>query len=461
MQAFFGGFIFAVEIKRRDVVSGHDATFKQAAQKGKVTVLKFYCNGSCILFVHAVSIADLLGAKINEIMKPGFCFCFSGFRLDFATWPDCAFMLKFCAKPMPRGKSKKVVVGAKRKLLISAIDLFCGVGGLTRGLIDEGINVVVGVDIDEASKYPYEKNNGTIFLKKDMETLKPRSLSRRYPRGHFRVLVGCAPCQPFSKYTQGQNTQEDAKWFLLRAFARLVEQTKPDVVSMENVPELERHSIFTEFVSALKKLEYHVSYSIVFCPNYGVPQQRSRLVLFASKLGPIKIVKPTHKPENYRTVKDAIGHLPRLWSGKINEDDPLHRCSSLSPLNLERIRASLPGGTWRDWPRELVADCHKEKTGKTYSSVYGRMEWDQPSPTITTQFFGFGNGRFGHPSQSRAISLREGAILQSFPADYVFVKMGGEYAMKTIGKLIGNAVPVRLGRAVGRTIVQHLKKYEQ
>jgi len=362
---------------------------------------------------------------------------------------------------MLRAKPKKRSIRVKCKLPISAIDLFCGVGGLTRGLIDEGINVVAGVDIDEACKYPYEKNNGTIFLKKDVEILKRTTLSTRYPRGHFRVLVGCAPCQPFSKYTQGQNTREDAKWFLLRAFARLVEQTKPDVVSMENVPELEKHSIFTEFVSALKKLEYHVSYSIVFCPDYGVPQHRSRLVLFASKLGPIEIVAPTHKTESYRTVKDAIGHLPRLRSGKINEDDPLHRCSSLSLLNLERIRVSQPGGTWRDWPRELVAKCHKEKTGKTYPSVYGRMEWNQPSPTITTQFFGFGNGRFGHPTQSRAISLREGAILQSFPEDYVFVKPGGEYAMKTIGKLIGNAVPVRLGRAVGRTIVRHLKKYER
>jgi DNA (cytosine-5)-methyltransferase 1 len=362
---------------------------------------------------------------------------------------------------MPREKSKKVVVGVKRKVPISAVDLFCGVGGLTRGLIDEGINVVAGVDVDEACKYPFEQNNETTFLKKDVGALKPASLLRRYPRGHFRVLVGCAPCQPFSKYTQGQNTREDAKWFLLRAFARLVRQAKPDVVSMENVPELEKHLIFTEFVAALQESDYHVSYSVVFCPDYGVPQHRSRLVLFASKLGPIKIVGPTHKPENYRTVKDAIGHLPQLRSGKANNDDPLHRCSSLSPLNLERIRASLPGGTWRDWPRELVADCHKEKTGKTYPSVYGRMEWNQPSPTITTQFFGFGNGRFGHPTQSRAISLREGAILQSFPEDYVFVKPGGEFAMKTIGKLIGNAVPVRLGRAVGRTIVRHLEKYER
>jgi DNA (cytosine-5)-methyltransferase 1 len=195
---------------------------------------------------------------------------------------------------------------------IAAIDLFCGAGGLTRGLIDAGINVVAGIDIDNDCKYAYKKNNGTEFLRRNVEKLRPQTLSRRFPKGHYRVLVGCAPCQPFSKYTQGQNIRGDAKWFLLRAFARLVKQTQPDVISMENVPELEKHSIFLEFVGELEKSEYHVSWSKVFCPDYGVPQHRSRLVLFASKFGLIKIIEPTHDSKNYCTVKQAIGHLPRL-----------------------------------------------------------------------------------------------------------------------------------------------------
>jgi DNA (cytosine-5)-methyltransferase 1 len=129
---------------------------------------------------------------------------------------------------------------------------------------------------------------------------------------------------------------------------------------------------------------------------------------------------------------------------------------------MQRIRASKPGGTWRDWESSLVAKCHRKKKGKTYPSVYGRMEWDAPSPTITTQFFGFGNGRFGHPKQNRAISLREGAILQSFPENYRFAQADGEYPMKTIGRLIGNAVPVRLGQAIGKSILQHIEThYEQ
>lgn len=361
---------------------------------------------------------------------------------------------------MTKSSSNKKAARARRKRSISAVDLFCGAGGLTRGLIDEKINVVAGIDIDTACEYPYETNNGAKFFKKDVGKLSGKNLSMLYPKGDVKVLVGCAPCQPFSKYTQGIDTKKDAQWGLLRSFARLVAESHPDIVSMENVPELQKHSIFNEFVEALEKMEYHVSFSEVFCPAYGVPQHRNRLVLFASKFGRIEVIKPTHKPGKYLTVKEAIGHLPPLKSGEVNNADPLHRCSRLSPLNLQRIRASKPGGTWRDWDASLVAACHRKKKGRTYGSVYGRMKWNSPSPTITTQFFGFGNGRFGHPKQNRAISLREGAILQSFPGDYVFVKSETEYYLKTVGKLIGNAVPVKLGQVVGKTIVQHVKKYE-
>jgi len=323
-------------------------------------------------------------------------------------------------------------------------------------LADAGINVIAGVDIDEACKYPYVHNNSAKFLKADVGQLSGKRVLALYPKNHFRVLVGCAPCQPFSKYTQGLDTKANVEWSLLGAFGDLVESSRPDVVSMENVPELQRHAIFTDFVTRLEKLNYFVSFSVVFCPDYGLPQHRNRLVLFASKFGPIEVIKPTHSPNEYRTVKSAIGHLPRLQAGGINKRDPLHRCSGLSPRNLQRINASKPGGTWKDWDSELVAKCHRKKCGKTYAGVYGRMEWNSPSPTITTQFFGFGNGRFGHPTQDRAISLREGAVLQSFPKSYVFVKPAGEYSFKTVGRLIGNAVPVRLGRVVGRTIVRHL-----
>lgn len=348
--------------------------------------------------------------------------------------------------------------------MTTAVDLFCGAGGLTRGLLDAGIPVVAGYDIDNACRYAYEHNNaGVKFMAKSVSDVDGETLARHYPKDHIRILVGCAPCQPFSRYTQGLDTKVDDKWSLLHEFARLVRELKPDIVSMENVPELQRHSIFDNFLNTLAVEKFHFDADekklVVYCPDYGIPQHRRRLVLVASRLGPIQLIPPTLKPDCYRCVKDVLNELPPLTAGEVFAADPLHRSSRLSPLNLRRIRQSKPGGTWRDWPRELIATCHRGKAGKTYPSVYGRMEWDKPSPTITTQFFGFGNGRFGHPKQLRAISLREGAILQSFPPNYEFVKPNGEYCFKTIGRMIGNAVPVRLGEIVGQTINLHLRQH--
>jgi DNA (cytosine-5)-methyltransferase 1 len=352
----------------------------------------------------------------------------------------------------------------RNSIKMTAVDLFCGAGGLTRGLLDAGIQVTAGYDIDEHCRYPYEHNNSPAkFHNKSVTALTSKRLSKHYAKGHVRILVGCAPCVTFSKYTQGLNHKKNPKWALLSEFARLVRQLKPDIVSMENVPELQRHSVFKRFLDTLSDEGFYFPEDsekrLVFCPDYGIPQQRKRLVIVASRLGPIELIPPTHPPSRYRTVSDVMSSLPRLGSGDECPNDPLHRTSGLSPLNLRRIRNSKPGGTWRDWPQVLVAKCHKGKTGKTYPSVYGRMEWEQPSPTITTQFYGFGNGRFGHPDQDRAISLREGAILQSFPKKYAFVEPGGEYHFKTIGRMIGNAVPVRLGEIVGRSIKRHLENH--
>ena len=349
------------------------------------------------------------------------------------------------------------------RVAATAVDLFCGAGGLTRGLLDAGIPVAAGYDIDGVCEYAYEHNNlGAEFKKLSVNDLTSAALEAHYPTGHVRILVGCAPCQPFSKYTQGMALSEKEQWPLLNQFARLVETADIDIVSMENVPELQRHDIFLDFLDTLTRAGFHLSSDcekqIVYCPNYGMPQHRSRLVLVASRLGPIELIPPTHAPSKHRKVSDVLRRLPPLAAGEVCPTDPLHRTSRLSPKNLLRIQHSTPGGTWRNWPHELVADCHKEKTGKNYASVYGRMEWNKPSPTITTQFFGFGNGRFGHPEQDRAISLREGAILQTFPRNYEFVKPGEKCSFSSIGRMVGNAVPVRLGKVVGMTIVKHLNQ---
>ena len=339
---------------------------------------------------------------------------------------------------------------------IVAVDLFCGAGGLTHGLSKAGIRVSAGIDLDPACCFPFEANNDSDFILADVARVTSDELLAVYPKNATKVLVGCAPCQPFSRYARKQARTDTEKWSMLAHFATLVEGVQPTVVSMENVPELQRDASFQSFVQSLQSWGYHVSFSNAYSPDYGVPQHRTRLVLFASRRGPVALLPPTHKPDKYRTVQDAIGKLPSLSVGETDAKDPLHRACALSDLNLERMRASRPGGCWRDWPEHLVAKCHRSESGKTYPSVYGRMEWDKPAPTITTQFFGYGNGRFGHPTQDRAISLREGSILQSFPTTYRFCQKSEDVSFSVLGRLIGNAVPVRLGEIIGLSILQHL-----
>lgn len=338
---------------------------------------------------------------------------------------------------------------------VCAVDLFCGVGGLTNGLENAGIDVRLGIDVDPTCEFPYTANNKAKFLPKSVEDVKSGEIETAFQKECFRLLAGCAPCQTFSTYNQ-KATSEDKRWWLLRQFSRLVLETMPELITMENVPRLRKQAVFEEFVDILEGAQYHVTHEVVNCEDYGVPQHRQRLVLLASRLGPISLRTPVEFGASRKTVRHAIGDLPPLTAGEMHPSDPMHRASTLAPVNMTRIEASRPGGTWRDWQEDLVADCHRKQSGKTYPSVYGRMSWDEPAPTVTTQFFGFGNGRFGHPEQNRAISLREGAILQSFPRDYLFAPPGEPIYIKSVGRLIGNAVPPVLGEVIGRSILAHV-----
>lgn len=337
---------------------------------------------------------------------------------------------------------------------ISTVDLFCGVGGLTHGFVLEGVPVIAGIDMDPACKYPYEANNQARFIEKDVSKVTNDELTSMFGQAEIRILAGCAPCQPFSTYAHRYELTDNKRWGLLYEFARLAKTSRPDIITMENVPTVAKHSVFNDFVDSLINEGYHVWYGVVDSSRYGVPQARRRMVLLASLLGEIKMIPPTH--EKPKTVREAIHGLPAINAGESSSEDRLHIASKLSEKNIRRIRASKPGGTWRDWPEHLVADCHKQDSGGTYPSVYGRMEWDKPSPTMTTQCFGFGNGRFGHPEQDRAISLREAAILQSFPRDYIFLSENDEISIKALGRMIGNAVPVDLGRAIAKSIKSHI-----
>lgn len=345
---------------------------------------------------------------------------------------------------------------------IVAVDLFCGAGGLTYGLERAGINVKLGIDIDSACEHPIEFNSKAKFLHADVSNLDTAEIEKAFRGDNYKLLAGCAPCQPFSTYSRaakqkhgknaGENRNED--WRLVEHFANLIRKTRPDLVTMENVAPLALQPIFKEFLEGLE--DYWVDWRVVECSTLGLPQTRKRLVLLASKLGPISV---SEFSSPIKTVKSVIGRLPALSAGGQDPADRLHRASRLSSLNLERIRNSLPGGTWRDWPDDLRSSCHLKETGATYPSVYGRMEWDAPAPTVTTQCFGYGNGRFGHPEQDRAISLREAAMLQGFPQNYSFIPDDEPVSFSKVGRLIGNAVPVTLGKVVGDLLVQHVSQY--
>ena len=347
---------------------------------------------------------------------------------------------------------------------ISAVDLFCGVGGLTYGLQQAGIPVNAGLDIDATCRYAYQQNNQTPFICKDLRSIESQSISTLYPEGDIKLLVGCAPCQPFSAHTRkNKKRKSDERWGLLAAMQQVIVDIQPEIVSMENVPPLRTQKIFTDFVSALDRMDYQVYHKVVYCPDYGVPQKRRRLVLIASQLGKVTPLSKTHiatgqndlKP--YLTVRDAIGALPAITDGQVCDTDPLHLARKLSTLNKKRLRQSKPGRTWLDWDPELRAPCHQKPSGQTYKSVYARMEWDQPAPTITTQFSNFGTGRFGHPQQDRALSLREGALLQTFPPDYQFIDPSVPPSITRLGIHIGNAVPVQLATIIGQNIRKHLE----
>lgn len=341
---------------------------------------------------------------------------------------------------------------------IEAIDLFCGVGGLTCGLNTSGISVVAGVDIDSSCKFAYENNNKASFICSDIGSVDSQQLDALYSdKTKYKVLAGCAPCQPFSTHSnKHKNKENDSRWNLVGTFFEHVKNIQPDVVSMENVPGLAKQNVFRDFVTNLKEEGYFVSYQNVYCPDYGIAQTRRRLVLLASKKGQIELISPTHDRKNPVRIKDIISGLEPIKHGQSSDKDPLHVCSELSELNYQRMLASKPGGTWEDWDKSLLADCHKRSSGNSFKSVYGRLSWDSPCSTITTQFYRFGTGRFGHPEQHRALSLREGAIVQTFPKNYQFFAEEEDVNFTKIGRHIGNAVPPRLGEIVGLSITKHL-----
>lgn len=350
---------------------------------------------------------------------------------------------------------------ARNNKTYEVIDLFCGIGGLSYGLKCQGMKILAGFDLDYTCQYAYETNTGGKFYYRDVKTISGNEINKLYShkKNTIKVLAGCAPCQPFSSYAFKNKNKDKDKYNLLYEFGRLVKEVHPDIVTMENVPAIasfKLKSVLADFVEVLQNEGYNVKYKVVYCPDYGIPQTRKRLVLLASRLGNIDLISPTHIKENYVTVKDVIGDLPPLEAGQGCPTDALHRCRALSPLNLQRLKSTPYGGSWKDWPADLMLECHKKESGKSFGSVYGRMVWEEPSPTMTTLCTGIGNGRFGHPVQNRAISAREAALFQTFPITYKFFPNEHEVSLTKASRYIGNAVPPKLGEVIAQSIKSNL-----
>ena len=351
-------------------------------------------------------------------------------------------------------------------LKIKVFDFFSGCGGASCGFRDAGMDIVFALDWDIDSKRTFELN----FPSAQFELADIRKTSIKKVKSLVKsqrpspvLFCGCAPCQPFTK----QNTirpahNQDERLPLLVYFARLVEGCRPDVVFVENVPGLQKFDRssqpFGEFLQKLEAAGYTVAFKPVSLKRYGVPQSRRRLVLLASRHGPIQLPPETNGPGTkaplYETVRDWISDLPPITAGSENEAVPNHRAAGLSEKNLERLRATPEGGGHGDWPDHLRLPCHKKTNG--YSDVYGRMSWDRPAAGLTTRCISYSNGRFGHPEQDRAVSVREAACLQTFPRDFVF-----EGSLASMARQIGNAVPVHLANVVGQHVIEHIRSVRE
>jgi DNA (cytosine-5)-methyltransferase 1 len=341
---------------------------------------------------------------------------------------------------------------------LKAVDFFCCSGGVTCGFRKAGIKVLAGIDIDEVYKDTYEKNNkGSEFIKADIASLQLEELMERLSIQQNMddlIFVGCSPCQYYTNL-QTDRTKSATSKLLLEEFQRFVEFFRPGFIFIENVPGLERskESPLGRFKHFLKEREYAFDDKVVNAAEFGVPQNRKRYVLVASRVSK-NIAIPKGNKDKIKTVRGTIGDLPAISAGHKDDSLLMHWTANLAPINLKRIQnTSHNGGNRLEWKdnSNLQLKCYKGKDS-TFSDVYGRLFWDQPSPTITTKFHSITNGRFGHPEQDRGISLREGALLQSFPNSYKFHSNN----FGTVARMIGNAVPPELAKNIGKAITKNI-----
>lgn len=343
---------------------------------------------------------------------------------------------------------------------LKAIDFFSGAGGLSCGLRAAGITVCAGIDNDSSCKETFERNNkGAIFLEHDITKYMPSDLERDLKiekNDDFMIFAGCAPCQFWSIIQTNKEKSKKTKNLILD-FQKFIEYFRPGFVIAENVPGISSKpgSPMGKFIKSLESLGYRVAHAVMDMSLYGVPQKRRRFTLLASRVSDITLPRP--KGEKL-TVRDTIGvknGFPEIKAGSKDAIDSLHVAAGLSKKNLERLKMTKKdGGDRSNWQNKKIYQlpCYSSSKKKFYDT-YGRMWWNRPAPTVTTKFISISNGRFAHPEENRAISLREGATLQTFPKDYEFI--GNSAA--SIAKMIGNAVPPKFAKIIGRQIAMFAK----
>jgi len=351
---------------------------------------------------------------------------------------------------------KKKATQRKRSVdRLCAIDLFSGCGGLTLGLKQAGFNILSAVEIDATAVRTYEANHKDVtVVHADIRELSAAGLRRELGLrpGQLDLLAGCPPCQGFStlRTRNGANRNRDFRNGLIQEMLRFARAFRPKTIMMENVPKLVEHKPFGEFCAGLRKLGYRIAFEIKDASRYGVPQRRRRLILLASRGFDIQFaVEARHT----RTVRGAIGWLSEPGHGRDRLHNMPEKRRSEKVLNLIR---DIPkdGGSRGDLPKSRQLDCHRRSDG--FNDIYGRMAWDAVAPTITSGCFNPSKGRFLHPEQNRAITMREAALLQGFPRDYVFDLSSGKEA---IALMIGNALPPEFIRRhaleIQRALTQH------
>ena len=360
------------------------------------------------------------------------------------------------------------------------IDLFCGAGGLSAGLRNAGFTIKTGVDIDKQALHTYSVNfKKAVTLHKDISNVtgkELRKLAHLDDNDHEFLLVGCPPCQGFSSI--GKRNPEDEKNQLVYQYVRIVKELKPNFILMENVPGMAKSVGKEIFFHVVKMLEsdYHIDKSILNAADYGVPQTRKRLVLHGVRRPVYEVLKKitgyeeinflpkaTHSKNGLQenawvTVGEALSGLPPIAAGEEIDDNRVHnhvarKLSETNIMRLSAIRAN--GGSRRGIAVEYELPCHKAEN-VSYSDTYGILDPLKPAPTITAGCTTISKGRYGHPTQNRALSVREAARLQSFPDSFRFT--GNLTSMST---QVGNAVPPRLAEASGKVIYKYMKMYEK